>query len=606
VPDCDLAILIAKHPHVSCSRSDDALILAIFPGGFLQFVRRLRIPALFCALAVLVCELISHPYAEMGIADDRSFLRTAQQLAITGHLLYNGWATPILGWQVYLGAAFIKLFGYSLTTVRMSTLLVAMVLAFVLQRTMVRAGLNERNATIGTLALVLSPLYLTLSVTFMTDICGLFAIVVCLYGCLRAVQASSVRANIAWLCFAVAANAIFGTARQIAWLGILVIVPSALWLLRAQRRVVVAGGAATLAGTVFILACVHWFKQQPYSIPEHLLVSDFSIIHLLGHLLHTFLDIPFLLLPIMALFLPELRNTARSYRLLVASGFVCYLLLAIHKGRLLFLEPAAQDHFGVNVHGMFDYTWLQGEQPILLHTGARILLTILSIGGLLGLIASLLRFRPTVSDGAAPKGVSWSQLCTLLGPFTVVYFLLLVPRAATLQIFERYTLALLVVALVILLRYYQERIHAQVPLVALLIIAIMATLGIAVTHNTFALYRARIALAGELRADGIPDTSVDNGWEYNFGVELEQAGFINDPRIVIPAHAYVPAASLPSGSCHMFSYDQTPLVYPIYGVSFDPNACDGPAPFAPVRYSRWLASTPGTLYVVRYTKSSKP
>ncbi len=67
----------------------------------------------------------------------------------------------MLLWQLYLGAALIKLFGFSFTTVRMSTLLVSMVLAFFLQRTMVRASISERNATIGTLALVLSPLYLS-------------------------------------------------------------------------------------------------------------------------------------------------------------------------------------------------------------------------------------------------------------------------------------------------------------------------------------------------------------------------------------------------------------------------------------------------------------
>ena len=187
----------------------------------MQLVRRLRLPALLCSLAVLVCELISHPFAEMGIADDRSFIRSAEQLAATGHILYNGWATPILGWQLYVAAAFIRVFGYSFTTVRMSTLLVAMVLAFILQRTLVLAGINERNATLGTLAFVVSPLYLMMSVTFMTDITGLFGIVICLYSCLRALQATTTRATIAWICFAVLSNGICGSSRQISWLGIL-------------------------------------------------------------------------------------------------------------------------------------------------------------------------------------------------------------------------------------------------------------------------------------------------------------------------------------------------------------------------------------------------
>ena len=38
----------------------------------------------------------------------------------------------MLLWQLYLGAAFIKLFGFSFTIVRMTTLLVAVVLAFFL------------------------------------------------------------------------------------------------------------------------------------------------------------------------------------------------------------------------------------------------------------------------------------------------------------------------------------------------------------------------------------------------------------------------------------------------------------------------------------------
>jgi dolichyl-phosphate-mannose--protein O-mannosyl transferase len=161
----------------------------------------------------------------MGICDDGPYILIAQKLAATGHIFYNGNTTPFLGWQLYLGAAFIKLFGFSFTAVRMSTLLVAMVLAFVLQRTLVRANINERNATIGTLALVLSPLYLMLSVTFMSDIFGLFAVVLCLYGCLGALQSSTDRSTIAWLCFAVIINAVCGSSRQIAWLGILVCFP---------------------------------------------------------------------------------------------------------------------------------------------------------------------------------------------------------------------------------------------------------------------------------------------------------------------------------------------------------------------------------------------
>jgi hypothetical protein len=71
---------------------------------------------------------------------------------------------------------------------------------------------------------------------------------------------------------------------------------------------------------------------------------------------------------------------------------------------------------------------------------------------------------------------------------------------------------------------------------------------------------------------------------------------------VKPAGMYQPAAPLPDGTCEVNEHDLTPHIRPRYGVSFDPDACYGRAPFAPVQYSRWLAKGPGTLYVVYYTK----
>ena len=40
--------------------------------------------------------------------------------------------------------------------------------------------------------------------------------------------------------------------------------------------------------------------------------------------------------------------------------------------------------------------------------------------------------------------------------------------------------------------------------------------------------------------------------------------------------------ALPDDDCPMRWYDLTPHIHPLYGVFFDPDACYGPAPFAPV------------------------
>jgi Dolichyl-phosphate-mannose-protein mannosyltransferase len=575
----------------------------------LQLIRRLRLPALFCAFAVLVCELLAHPSTTMSVCDDGPYILMARTLATTGHIAYNGWAAPMLGWQLYLGAAFIKLFGFSFTAVRMGTICIAMLMAFVLQRTLVAASISGRNATLATLAFVLSPLYLMLSATFMTDIYGLFAIVLCLYACLRALHTS--RSTLAWLLFAILSNALCGTSRQIGWLGILLLVPSTLFLLRHRRTVFLTGIIANLAGFAFICLSLHWLKLQPYSIPEHLLPDTVPLAETLRQLYHTFLDAPFLLLPIIALFLPEIRRSRPRARALISALSLGYILLAVHYRHLspnFMLMPTHGDWVGI--YGIFEGHHLQGLPPIFLGTVVQVLLTIASIGGLLGLLALFL--RPPSAPSPSPDSpdlsasISWKQLGILLSPFSIAYILLLIPRAAATRLFDRYLLALLVVALLCLTRYYQDRIHPRLPFAGDVLVAIMAIFAVTVTHNTFALYRARVALAGELHAAGVPDTAVDNGWEYNLSVELQHAPSINFPTIAIPAHAYVPAPPPPPGPCQTFWYDYTPHIHPIYGISFDPTACDGPAPFAPVHFSRWPYRTPGALYVVNYIAPTKP
>jgi len=562
---------------------------------------------------VLACEFLSRPYAEMGVCDDGPYALMARHLANTGHVVYDGWATAMLGWQLYVGATFIKLFGYSLTSVRMSTLLVAMAMAWLLQRTLALAGIHERNATLGTLAFVLSPLYLTLAATYMNDIFGLFAVVICLYGCLRALQAATDRATIAWLCFAVATNAVLGTARQIAWLGILVMVPSALYVLgrrgawRKAKVVLWAGGAATAAGALFLFACMQWFARQPYSVPEHLSLHGGSGLNVLATFFHIFLEFPFLLLPVLVLFVPGLRKDLRRSARVAAVVFgICVLVvvvLYVTRGQdRPVLEPTMRDW--VTIYGGFAGAWIAGDPPIFLHDGVRVVLTIASLGGLLGLIVSLASPRPILPEREGAQALPWGELGTLVAPFAVAYALLLIPRSAETValvsvLYDRYLLELLVIALPCVVRYYQERVQARLPPAAVWMVSVTAIYSIVVVHNMFSFYRARVALAAEIRAGGVPDTSVDNGWEYNFAVELRHSSHINDPRIAVPANAYTPVPRAAGSLCASVLGDRAPDVRPVFRVAFDPGACYGPAPFAPVHYSRWLASRPGTLYVVR-------
>lgn len=553
-------------------------------------------------MTLLVCELISRPFAEMGICDDWSYIRTAQHLAATGHIVYNGWAAAFIGWQLYVGATMIKLFGFSFTAPRMGVLLISLVTAFLFQRLLVRTGLSETNATFGTLALIVSPLYMVLSVTFMTDIAGLFAIVACLYGCVRAVQASTSSAAIGWIFFAALTNAVCGTARQIAWLGVLVMVPSTLYLLRQKRRVVLAGFLAVLPGVLLIAGVMHWYSHQPYAIVEPLSAIHVTAFVVRWSLIQFFLaalNLPYLLLPVFLLFLSTIPRTGRWLLCGLVILDLLYVAFAYHH-RFNWLSYLMPTQFEWVTKDGGPVLGIQGQAPLFLNIWVQVVLTFLALGALLLILSMLARPAPNSAQVLPATKLTRRQLGWLTLPFTAAYVLLLGTRA-TYLLSDRYSLGLLVVLGIWLLHVFQHRVSPEVPRAAFLLIAAFAVYGIASTHNKFAQSRARIDLVNELSKAGVPDTLVNNGWEYNMDAELRFAPSLNNPRILMAADFYKPAPLLDAGPCPTYAGSQTPHINPIYSVSYDPNACAGPAGVPPVHYSKWLTSTPGALYLVRRT-----
>jgi Dolichyl-phosphate-mannose-protein mannosyltransferase len=573
-----------------------------------------RFYAILCTLTLPLCALAIWPVVEMGVMDDWSYIRTAQTLARTGHIVYNGWATAMLGWQLYLGALFARLFGSSFTSVRLSTLLIAMATAFLTHRTLVRAGIREWNATLGTLALVLSPLFLCLTFTFMTDIAGLFCIVLCLYACLRALQATTDRSAMAWICFAALSNAIGGTVRQIAWLGVLVMVPCTLWFLRRRPRFVFVGGLLYVFCVAIIFGSLHWFHKQPYSVPEPLVranVTRATLSMFAKGIIGAALETPLLLLPVLIFFLPVYpwkNRRAMKLFLVVCTGCMLFgLLLLRHRSLNVWLAPWLRN--SITVYQFMDAKVFHSDRPVILGTGVRFLLSSLVFLCILSFVVFLFTRRKNLFTAAPThpsQPITWHHLGLLFVPFTLAYFVLLLPRAATNELFDRYLLPILTLSMIVLLRLYQEQVQPRLPSATLLGIAIFAAFGIAGTHDSFALLRARVALIDELRAAGVPATDIDGGFEYNSLVQIDLGRFINDPKIpLLPGDSIHASVKDSYGVCPPIFVDNYPLLSPRYGMAFTPDVCLGPSGFAPVVYRTWLGPHSNTLYMVKVGHSWK-
>ncbi len=574
------------------------------------------LPAVGCALTPILCFLAIRPFAEIGIVDDWSYIKTVQVLAQTGHIVYNGWATAILGWQLYFGALFVKVFGFSFTAVRYSTVAETMATAFLLQRTFVRAGLNSWNATLATFALILSPVCFPLEFTFMTDISGLLIIVVCLYMCLRALAAESERSAIIWIVSAGLLNALAGTARQIAWLGVLVMVPSTLWLLRRNRRVLVAGCVSCVAGACIVVSAMHWFAGQPYSIPEPS-VRDAINLTSLGKAaivgLHITGQSAVLALPMLLVFAGALRSWNRRMAAVYLTGLCCFafpVIAAILAGKLsprfvLFYN----DHWIIS-----RFQNLKAISAWGIHLGAgynilRLLILLATLLGGLSLIACLFagaHYRPTHQRAAT--AITWQRLGVILGPFTITYLGFLGPRALRGWFDDRYLVPLLAILLLVLARFYQEHVRENLPAACVLLIAIFGAFSLAATHDMFAHYRGYISAIGQLRSIGTPDTAILGPWEFEGWTEVEKAGYIDDIRLRVPKGAWTPppVRSLPA-SCqglNVLFLRGTPAIKPVYAIVDDPTGCGGQPALPPVTSGTWIAPQSDSIYTVRLSVAS--
>jgi len=573
-----------------------------------------RRQAVLCALGLLVCALATHPVAEIGMDDDWSYVETARILAQTGHIAYVGWAGAMLGWQLFLGALFARLFGPSFTAIRASTLFVALLTAFLTHRCMVRAGLSLRNATFGTLSLVLSPLFLPLALSFMTDTNALFCVVLCLYACLRAMQAKTDRAVLAWLAFAALSNALDGTVRQLAWLGVLVIFPCAIWLLRRRPHVLVSGGLLYLISSVFIISSLHWFSHQPYTTPE----SPFAIhvtLRNLNRLINqsSSLSLGFVLflLPVLAAFIPAFSFRNRRSKVFVACGAGLFLAALIC---VFFFNPHSLGSFlapfqgsSVTIFGLGAVTSIPGghSAPVILPLTLRVVLTIAVLFALLCFLDFLRTRRLNLTDrsqSALPPPISWRDLLVLLVPFVLAYLALLISCGLQRDLFDRYLLLILLIGLIFLLRLFQDSVQPNLPRACYGLLLLYALYAVASEHDTFCSLRARVTAIDELRAAGIPDTAIDGGWEHNAMVQVERCGHINYPHIRMDSKAPLKQSSSLPGSCEEPENNPIPILLPLFAVSFDPHFGGGLAPFPPIPYRIWLGPQTVTLYIVNIAK----
>jgi hypothetical protein len=301
------------------------------------------------------------------------------------------------------------------------------------------------------------------------------------------------------------------------------------------------------------------------------------------------------LLPILLAFIPALaRRSRRARAMIISGGLLCVAgELFLQQKAIFNILFAPIGNYILLQDGFADIALLRDSRVARLAHDLRLVVAAAVILALLAIFLLTIGRRPAAAP-ETPSPISGQSLLILLAPFSLAYLGLLLSRGAFVGIYDRHLLPLLFVGVLILLRFFQDRVQPGLPAVSLVLVGLFATYAVAGTHDVFSGYRAQIAAIAELRAAGIPDNAIDAGMEHDLLIHVERFGYVNSPELSTPLPTQF--AALPE-SCQPRSARLAPEMVPGYKLSSDPEACGGPSGFAPVAYSGWLGLYTSTLYI---------
>lgn len=279
----------------------------------MRFLRKNSACIIIVAIYIL-CILAVNPRGEFPLNDDWSYVRSAFALGNGHGLKVDEWSAPSLIGQALYGGLLVKLFSPDFLALRISTLALSCLMAFLLWSIFLRVGFRKDLACVMLLAWIFNPLQFNLSFTFMTEIPFLFFVALATY--LYVVHLDSQKT---WLL--VLSAAALGYAfliRQPAIFFILALLCSVLLDFRKPvsqraRQCLLSAGAAG----AFIAAYYLWSAFQGGATAalnrKFELLSYLTTKQLTGNAYGMLFYLAFMLLPAWLFLIPSVYGTARRF-----------------------------------------------------------------------------------------------------------------------------------------------------------------------------------------------------------------------------------------------------------------------------------------------------
>ncbi|MBI4992904.1 MAG: glycosyltransferase family 39 protein [Candidatus Magasanikbacteria bacterium] len=460
---------------------------------------------LFCLLAglFLVQFLFISPKGEFALNDDWVHTDTIKHWVETGSFRLMPYAGPTFYVPILYGAALVKIFGFSFTLLRISTLIIALISILLLFLFLVKLTHRPALAFVSALTLWLNPIFFNLSFTFMTDIPALLFLMFSIYFYYSAFE------NKKWQWFFVGSvfSIIGFYTRQT---NILILVASGLYALKGMKQFgfknLVLGFGLPLAIGGAIYSFLTIYNLLPQSVGTHTIET---IPRLLGHikwwLWYTPIYLGLFVLPLTSGWLLAHWRQLKNRKLWLL--LFCLIGSALTIRQFFHLQFPYVDNI-ISLYGLGPMpNVIAGNLKLLAPSWVWSLVTLIAAASLALLIFILSKKHNNQEPAdARPERGRRVGFVYLFGWLYLIPILIF-------KSFDRYFLPLLLVVIVALAQNLK---HLKFNyLIAILILIPVSAYSLTQTDHYLRWNQARWELASSVLKQGVPAEQIDGGYEWD-------------------------------------------------------------------------------------------
>jgi hypothetical protein len=504
--------------------------------------------AILIPLAIwLVAVILVNPVGDMPLNDDWSYSIPVRTLLETGQFIPGGYTSMTLIGQTLWGALFCLPFGFSHTALRISTLAAGAIALVALALLLQDAGCDRRKTIAATLMLGLNPIWLVLSVSFMTDIeFAAYSIVATALFC-RYLTTRSTVTLLAAMALALAAVSV----RQLGLNLAMAMFAALLFESRKDKRAIVTSALGIVASVALIVGLVLWLKAR-HVLPVEATDStdsfgrNFASPLMLGVKVEQYargmlVHLGWFLCPVLLWRAPAMIARYRRLRhgraILIAAAVIGVIWFAL----MAAVRPMPLDWVTINENGLGPVRlhnapdMLPGPAP--LPKAFWLLITLIAVGG-----ATLLLLELGLIVGKLVSAWRKRQFDTAMTMRAFLLFnaaIYLAPLFLA-GYFDRYLLVPTFALLALLAIEWQSDANAAVPqkarghgargfaAAAAFVLVLTSAYAVAGTHDYMSWNRARWTLLDTLRSQGVKPAQIDGGEEFN-GTYTYDPKYVDSP-----------------------------------------------------------------------------